>query len=201
LKIENNRTETPMKRLFFLLSSLLFTVALFSQREETVFGRNGLRLTGFWISPTIGLSSFDDNFVSTKGGSVGFEFNKNLLIGWRGFETNDGFVLTNQNDHRFDLKYNALLLGFIPKAQRVVHPQFLFVMGSGELSDQDGLKDNIFVVQPSGGFEINIFRWFRLGFEAGYRFVMQTNLPGLNDADVSSPFGEMKFKFGWSWGR
>jgi len=189
-----------MKRLFFLISSLLFTVALFSQREETVFGRNGLQLTGFWISPTIGLSAFDDNFVSTKGGAVGFEFNKSMLIGWRGFKTNDGFVLSDLNNHRFDLKYNALLLGFTPRAHKIVHPQLLFVMGSGELTDQDGVKDNIFVVQPSGGFEINISRWFRLGFEAGYRFVMQTDLPGLTDTDVSAPFGEMKFKFGWSWG-
>ena len=91
--------------------------------------------------------------------------------------------------------------GYAPYAYKALHPQFMLLMGGGEVDLKDVGDDNVFVIQPSAGIEINVFRWFRLGLEGGYRFVTNTDLPAINDNDLSDFYGELKFKFGWSWGR
>jgi hypothetical protein len=61
--------------------------------------------------------------------------------------------------------------------------------------------DRIFAVQPTAGIEINVFRWFHVGLEGGYRFISDSNVEGLTDSDLSGPFGQATLRFGWSWGR
>jgi hypothetical protein len=46
-----------------------------------------------------------------------------------------------------------------------------------------------------------VFKWFKFGIEGGYRFVSDVDRQGLSDSDVSSFFVDLKFRFGWSWGR
>ena len=66
---------------------------------------------------------------------------------------------------------------------------------------EGGEYDKIFVVQPAAGVEINIFRWFHLGLQGGYRFVTDSSIAGLSDKQLSGAFGQATLKFGWSWGR
>ncbi|MEK7257751.1 MAG: hypothetical protein AAB316_23540, partial [Bacteroidota bacterium] len=61
--------------------------------------------------------------------------------------------------------------------------------------------DDVFVVQPGAGAEVNIFRWFRLSLEASYRFVSGSDLEVLSDKDLSGLIWDLKFRFGWSWGK
>jgi hypothetical protein len=49
--------------------------------------------------------------------------------------------------------------------------------------------------------EINVFRWFHIGLEGGYRFISDTNVAGLTNQDLSGLYGQATFKFGFSWGR
>lgn len=186
-----------MKKHFLALVAFVALAAnLYSQKDETLMGQSGLRLSGIWGGSNIGMSFGGDNY-GMAGGFFGAEFNKALTIGFGGFNSKESTDYTGQ----FNLDYRGLLLGFAYKPHKVIHPRASFLMGSGKLKFKGGEDDTIFVVQPSAGFEVNVFRWFRLGFEGGYRFVSNTSIPEPNDKEVSSPFAQLSLRFGWSWGR
>ncbi|NJL77584.1 MAG: hypothetical protein HC892_23675, partial [Saprospiraceae bacterium] len=49
--------------------------------------------------------------------------------------------------------------------------------------------------------ELNIFKWLRAGAVVGYRMVRDSDVSNLPDDELSSIFGEITLKFGFSWGR
>lgn len=190
-----------MKKILFLLSAMLLVFSLSAQQEETVFGKTGLRLTGAWGGSSTNFTAFDSDYAVLSGGFGGLEFNRFLFLGWGAYRLVDEVRFTDLAQQDFDLDYNGLILGFSTKSHKVVHPQVMLLTGAGKarLEDQSG-SDNVFVVQPSVGMTVNVFRWFHLGLEGGYRFVNGTDLAGLNDNNLSAAFGQVRFMFGWSWG-
>ncbi|MFQ5445434.1 MAG: hypothetical protein ACE5FF_00720 [Saprospiraceae bacterium] len=182
----------------FILAFLFSGMALYGQQDETLFGRNGLHLTGAWGSTDIGFSSLSGESAFMQGGYLALEFNKSMLVGLGGSHTADAVQF---DQGHYDLDYSGLMLGYAPDAFKVIHPKFSFVMGSGKLKVRGDDDDNVFVVQPGLGGELNVFRWFKLSLEGGYRFVSDVDRPALTDGDVSSFFVDLKFRFGWSWGR
>ena len=92
----------------------------------------------------------------------------------------------------------ALAYGF--KSYKAVHPKVGFSIGSGNVRLRNEGNDSVFVLQSSAGIELNIFRWFRLGLEGGYRLVNDVDFNAVSAGDLSAPYGELSFKFGWSWG-
>ena len=190
-----------MKKHLILFLPLFFTViTMQAQQDETLFGKSGLRITGAWGGSNIGLTSFSDENALMRGGFGALEFNKEVLIGFAGSHTEETISFDNGSDN-FKMNFGGLYVSYIPRSYQVVHPKFSFLMGGGEAKLNNEGKDNIFVFQPSAGGEVNLFRWFKLGLEGGYRFVSGTDYNRLNDDDFSSFFVEMKLRFGWSWGR
>jgi len=188
-----------MKRTsLFSLAFLLFGLALYGQQAETLFGRNGLHLTGAWGSTGPGFSAFSAESALTHGGFLALEFNKSLLIGLGGSHTAEA-VHFDQGSYNLD--FSGLVLGYVPNSFKVIHPTFSFQMGSGKLKVSGEDDDGIFVVQPAAGAELNVFRWFKFGLEGGYRFVSDVNQLELSGSDISSFFADLTFRFGWSWGR
>ena len=200
--LENNLKNDKMKKqTFLLIGALLLCAGLQAQSDQTLFGNSGLHFSGIWGGGRVGLTSFDENYSVLRGGYFGLEFGKNVFVGWGGYRTTDEVAFGQGGPNDLDLDYNGLVLGYVPYAYKALHPQFMLLMGGGEVDLKDVGDDNVFVIQPSAGIEINVFRWFRLGLEGGYRFVTNTDLPAINDNDLSDFYGELKFKFGWSWGR
>jgi len=183
----------------FVLTLLLTGTALFAQQDETLFGEAGLRLTGAWGGTLVGVTGFDGQNAVMRGGFGLLEFNKTLLVGFGGVNTSEAADFGSGQLKNFDLSYGGLMLGFVPKSYRAVHPKFSFLMGGGEVKVDGEGSDKIFVVQPGAGVEVNVFRWFRLGLEGGYRFVSESDFNPPSNQDLSGFFGELKFRFGWSW--
>lgn len=179
---------------------LLFSTALLAQKDETLIGKTGLKLTGLWGGSNIGLIGFDGNNYGMAGGFFGLEFSKSLLLGYSGSSSSESTTY-NGSLRKYDINYGGFLVGYAYQSHKVVHPRVSFLIGSGTIKVKDKPDDYIFVVQPSGGIEINLFRWFRLGLEGGYRFVSNTDIPKPNEGDASAPFGQLSFRFGWSWGK
>lgn len=191
-----------MKRL--LLAGVLIAIStmLNAQREETLFGRSGLRLTGAWGGWDFSLSKFDEDFGAFTGGYGGLEFNKSVLLGYGKYRLINDVEWEDEFDNdRITLDYSGFIVGVTPYASKRVHPSILVLAGQGNASLNDGVNDRIFTVQPALGIEMNVFRWFHLGVHGGYRFIMDTELAGMSDQDLSTPFGEIKLKFGYSWGK
>jgi len=184
-----------------ILTLLLFSISgitlLHAQSEETLFNKNrGIRLTGIWGATNHSLADFENDFNLNTGGYFAFEINKNLLIGWAGYDSD----LTSEG-RNIELSGSDLLLGYQFNSHNVIHPVFYLQGGSSKLQIEDAGSDRVFVVQPSIGAEINIARFFRLGIDGGYRFFNNTDLPGFSDKDFSGPILGLRLKFGWSWGR
>lgn len=181
----------------FIFASLFFLVTI-SAQEETLFGESGLKLTGAWGGPTYGATFFfDGNGTFTQGGFGGLEFNKVLFVGI-GSEWTEN-VTKPESGFDFKFRRQGLFVDFTPLSTKVIHPKVNFWIGGGEVEVKEQ-KDDIFVVQPGVGFEVNIFQWWKLGVEGGYRFVTRTNITGLTDEDISAPFINARLRFGWSWG-
>ena len=189
-----------MKKISLLTMSLLLTLTLFAQKEETMFGKSGLRLTGAWGGSTTMITEVvNDNAIYT-GGYGGLEFGRSLFIGWGGYKLINDIDFDEFETQSFDMEYKGLMLGYALNAHKPIHPIFMIMGAKGEVEVDDfGAKDNIFVVQPSLGIELNVFRWFHLGLRGGYRMVTDTDMTGLTDSDLSAPFGEVNLKFGFSW--
>ena len=189
-----------MKKLtVFFFFVTIFSLSLFGQREKTVFGKSSLRISGIWGGPAVGVGHLDNEPLVFRGGFGGIEFGKRLFIGWGGFETDNDVNIDALDNDRFKMDYSGFMLGYTPNSYKTIHPNFMVLAGRGNAQVGNSEKDDILVVQSTLGLELNIFRWFHLGVDAGYRLVTNVNIPNISDRDLSGLYGEIKMKFGFSW--
>lgn len=195
------------KGLFTFFTCLLIIANALGQDDETLFNRFNFRLTGAWGGTIAGISKVGDNSSPTAGGYGVLEFDKQFLVGWGGFRINDN-VEFDGIDFDYDLDYNGLIIGYSPQAFRAVHPHVMALIGSGDMQlirreDDIRVRDRTPVLQLGGGAELNVFQWFRISANGGYRFLLDADgLPtSIAPGDVSGLYGELNFKFGWSWGK
>lgn len=187
-----------MKNLSLVIFALVGSLYASAQETETLFSRGGLGLSGIWYQRTFNFSSFDNDWAYLRGGAIGLEFGRDVFVGWGRYRAQDNIPLASGDN--FDLRYNGLVLGIAPGSYRAFHPRISFLTGAGRLElSSESDRDRVFVFQPSAGIEFNIFQWFRLGVEGGYRFVTNNNFDQLSDADVSSGFLQLDLRFGLSW--
>ncbi|MBK7409464.1 MAG: hypothetical protein IPL49_01755 [Saprospirales bacterium] len=191
-----------MKR-SLLIAALMgaFLTLAQAQSDETLFNKSGLGLTGAWGGWTTGIAGFSDHPALTKGGFGGLEFGKNLFVGWAGYKTLNRVPFASEHVSQFGFDYGGLMLGYAPGAKNAIHPQFGILLGGGEARVEDVGTDAVWVIQPSLGVEFNVFRWFRIGVEGGYNYVSNSDIPDYADQDLSNFYGQLRLKFGWSWGR
>ena len=190
-----------MKRLLFIfLSILFFSISASAQKEETVFGYSGLRLTGAWGGPSSGMAKYGDDYAFYQGGFGGLEFNNALFIGWGAYHLQEDVELNNFPNQDFDFQYKGLMIGYAIKPNKILHPKVTLLGGGGTVDIENEGREKVIVIQPAIGLELNIFKWWHLSLEGGYRIIADTDIPRLSDTDLSTPFAELKFKFGYSWG-
>ena len=189
------------KSCLLALALLLTSFSIFGQREETVLGERGWGLSGVWGGYTHHYTAYDNTDDFNRGGFFGFEFGKSLTIGWTQYSLRDDITLENNDDQRFDFRFKGGHIGYAFIPYKAVHPVLNVELGRGRATLQGEGNDDMFVIQPSAGVEINVFRWFRLGLEGGYRFARNVDYVSLTDDDLSGAFGKASLKFGFSWGR
>jgi len=188
-------------RFFFPTFILMLTsLSLFAQREETIIGSRGWGLSGIWGGYNHQYTTFDKKNIYDRGGYFTFEFGKTLLVGWSNYGL-EGNIAVQSENRPFNMKWNTLNLGYNIASYKAIHPIVRMDIGSGKARLDGYGDDQVFVIQPAAGIEVNVFRWLRLGLEGGYRFVNDVSLGPLTVQDLSAPFGQLSLKFGYSWGR
>lgn len=190
-------------KICFLALTLAFSVlTLQAQREETVLGTRNLGFSGVWGGTKHQISRFGNANQYVHGWHFGFEFGKAFTVGFGGYNLHDDILWDNVPGQRFDMNWRTFNLGYAIQGFRAVHPMINLDAGRGKVKLIDeGIEDRVFIVQPSAGIEINVFRWLHLGLEGGYRFVTDSDLVSLNDRQLSGAVGQATLKFGFSWGR
>lgn len=187
----------------FLVFALLLTsaVAFGQQKEETILGDRGWGFSGIWGGVSWDYTPYNGVETYNRRGFFGFEFGRSLHLGWSHFRMIDDIALVPGEPARLDFNYNGGFIGYAFLPYKAIHPMLNLELGQGRVQHSIEGRDKTFTIQPSAGVEINVFRWFRVGLEGGYRFVRNVDYLSLTDQDLSGPFGRATIKFGFSWGR
>ena len=156
-------------------------------------------MTGVWAGSGVSFTKMADQTTSQFTSSILLEYNNTLLLGyeWRS-NLNELRLPSTLDDRTFKFGYSSYLIGYNYKSNHIFHPKITVGIGSGSLSLNE-VKDQVFVVQPSLGLEINLLQWARLSIEGGYRHVANTQTNGIENSDLSGFLGAVVLRFGWSW--
>jgi len=193
-----------MKTLITLCLTVFLSLGLIAQddymeednkKERTIFNNGGIRLSGLWGGSTNGFVKLQNDFSLNNGGYFLFEINENFLIGWSGY----GSGTDLPDGTRVSIDGRDLMLGYTFDSNKAIHPAVYLKTGTGSLEIGDNADDNVSVIEPSIGVELNVFRFMRIGIDGGYRFVNGVNTTGYSDQDFSSAFIGLRLKFGYSW--
>jgi len=176
-------------------------------RERTLLG--DLDLSGVWAGPTYNYSSTGDDWALMRGGFGGLEFGEDFFIGYGGWKNREAFTTDDPvaESPTYDFKHGGLILAYTPFADNAIHPRISAVFGPGriQLEGADNASDRFLVGQAAAGLELNLFQWFRLGVEGGYRFASGVD-PVSDDVsknitanDIGGAFVQLEARFGFSW--
>ncbi len=191
-----------MKKLLLFLG--LNFIAFFAMAQhETIFG--DARVVGGFGSPIFEFGLGND--LSTSSGGGGGVVIGNAFLGGYGMASVNLEDLLNDNDIKeLEIGHGGFWLGYTYKPYRLVHLYSTAKIGWGAVNirvdngfdpfDED--TDQIFVLTPELGLEVNIFKWFRVAGAAGYRWVNGTNGKGMyEDEDFSGTVASLTLRFGW----
>lgn len=185
-----------LRALFFLLSSATTCLA---QQEKTLFGNHSLKSTGGWGGYRMQISRVAGHDVQISGFHLTGEYGRKLLAGYN-FNWMTSYVPVDYDGKERNLRLNwhSFQLGYEIAAHKIIHPVVDMDFGIGRVKISDLGKDQVFVLSPSAGIELNLYRWFHLTLGAGYRWVSDARIANLRNTDLSGTFGQISLKFGWS---
>ncbi|TNE65444.1 MAG: hypothetical protein EP344_03055 [Bacteroidetes bacterium] len=188
--------------LIFVLTVGSVTLAL-AQKEQTLANSN--KTKGGFGGPFFLFSQADGKAGGGAGGGGGFIID-DFFIG--GFGQGEAFGQRRVNNRSYDVTLGGggFWLGYAYPSYKVLHLYSTLKLGWGSAAlrrrdddpfDNDDITDQIFMVIPEVGAEINLIHWFRLGLTAGYRVVGGLHdLPGFASQDFNSPVLAVTLRFG-----
>lgn len=190
-----------MKNLLILLCCCL---PLFSwAQDQTLFG-NASVIGGFG-GPLVEFSQINGEVGADVGGGGGLIIN-DFFLGGYGLGTSFSRIQVDNKQYNIDFGHGGFWLGYTLKPSKLVHLYTSARIGWGGIDlyadgpqdEDEEYSDNVFVMTPEAGVELNVASFFRIAATAGYRVVGNVNsLPGeLDSADFSSPVGTLTFRFG-----
>jgi hypothetical protein len=192
-----------MKQLFSLSVALLMGYTLAAQ-TQTLF--NEARIVGAFASPLIEMG-LDDYYNTSVGGGGGLLINS-FFLGAYGMGSLDFEELLSQDGaiDQIELGHGGLWLGFSVPTHKLLHFYGSTRVGWGALDIRtrnavfDEL-DQVFVVTPEAGIELNVTRWFKLAGTVGYRYLEGINAgSSYTNDDFRGAFAGVTLRFG-SFGR
>ncbi len=193
---------------YLLILATLFSTSIFAQSDQTLF--SDVNRVGAFGGPLFEYSNLDEDVQTNTGGGGAFVLDDFFLGGYGMGDleynlssTVDGVSL----NERLKFKHGGFWLGYVPMQHKVIHPYGTLrlgwgkarylkteVVGEREVAD---LKDNLFVLTPEAGVELNIFSFFRIAASAQYRVVSGVdNVPNYSNGDLSGFGAVLTLRFG-----
>lgn len=191
-----------MKKLIFLALSMCLALAAQAQ-HETLFGNS--RVVGGFGGPIIewGLG----NNLSTSVGGGGALVIENIFLGGYGMGSIDfSSLIEDERIDQIELGHGGLWLGYTLAPHRLMHLYTSARIGWGAVgidvtsgSNFPRNTDNVFVLTPEIGLELNVAQWFRIAGTVGYRYVDGVNEKlGYYQSDAFNGYlANLTFRFGW----
>ncbi|MBL7797777.1 MAG: hypothetical protein JNJ90_14880 [Saprospiraceae bacterium] len=193
-----------MKKTHF---TALFVLVCFGtaicQKEETLAGSS--RVKGGFGSPFFTFSQASGQ--NGVGAGVGGAFIVNdFFIGASAQGESFGIRRYNGRDYNLTLTHGGFWLGYAYPSYKLVHLFTSMKIGWGNVAlsqpnrdpfDPNSIRDNVFVLSPEIGTEVNLLHWFRLCLTVGYRSVSGVStLPTVNRSDFNGATFGITMRFG-----
>ncbi len=189
--------------------NLLFIAAFcwagfLAAQHQTLLGRSPLN--GAFGAPMYEYG-IEDGILGAVGGGGGLVF-RNFFVGAYGVGSSDAFdeLINNGDINNMSLAHGGIWLGYTPGSYNVFHPYFSARGGWGVIDiDFDDPNqvfndlDQVFVLTPEAGIELNVTRWFRINGTVGYRVITgvnDANPPSVTD-NLQGLVGGVTLRFGW----
>lgn len=213
-----------MKKSFIFLFCLCFSASLWAQEIVTrsynpnTLIKDGGRPTGGFIALQPKLTYLADQVSFLTGGQMAVVLGHQFNIGVAGYAllTNIDISYGYNNGQlpvymmpigKMELAYVGLVLEPVFFSKSAVHFTVPVVVGPGigsvrssriwEANSYNIASDVFGVVEPGLNLELNLTRMIRFNVGASYRFVIDSDLPGLSDKTLSDFAVMAGFKFGW----
>jgi hypothetical protein len=186
------------------LALLLTTTAAPAQEPErppSAIG-TGWRDFGGYLELDMKFGDLMNEFAAFAGGRAAVLLKRRVYlgIGAAGLATDNARIPgpVPGSSHALQMGYGGLLIGYVIPTRSLVQITTDVLVGAGglDLEDQDQ-DDAVFVFEPTVGVELMLSRVVRLGLGAGYRFVGDTDLAGLEDSDLRGFTGTAAVRVGW----
>ncbi len=188
---------------FAVLFVLVCFGTAFCQKEETLAGSS--RVKGGFGSPFFTFSQASGQ--NGIGAGVGGAFIINdFFIGAFGQGESFGPRRYNGRDYNLTISNGGFWLGYAYPSHKLAHLYTSMKIGWGNVAlartdrepfDPDGIRDNVFVLNPEIGAEVNLLHWFRLCLSVGYRSVSGVNtLPTVQSNDFNGATFGITMRFG-----
>ena len=161
--------------------------------------RKPLEMSASWAGMSFTITQIMETTTIQIGVDVGFEYNGTFLTGYQWRSTIDELVLPDlAANNQLKFGYHTFLIGYTLPTNKVIHLRLTLGVGPGQMKLMDN-KDQLFVVQPAVGLEINLFQWMRLSLDGGYRKVSGVQSDLITNEELTNFFGTASLRFGWSW--
>ena len=182
--------------------ALFLTVSLVAQ-EETLVGEE--IQSGGYGGPVWKLTPINGTSTSLTGGRGAWLINHKFGIGGGGYGTVSDVKSEFTLDDRplyIELDYGGLELEYIHDSDKLLHWTLHTLLSTGTVKlrqhspDREVQSDKIYLLEPSLNADLNIAKWFRIGFGVSYRYVIDLDLAPLSQSDLRSLSGLIYLKFG-----
>lgn len=150
----------------------------------------GMKVSGWFLSPTIGTTSFGDRVRYAPGLRAGLYINKRFALG----VTAEGLVGTdtelNSHAERNLGSYGGLLLQYIWHSDQLIHASVESTIGDGRwcatgTGSNSCATKQFLVFEPTANLELNIAKHVRLTSGVGYRFAAAGSVEGPSSREMS----------------
>jgi len=191
--------KTHLTALFVLAC---FTTAL-CQKEETLASSS--RVKGGFGSVFFPFSQASEQ--NGAGAGIGGAFIVNdFFFGASAQGEAFGARRYNGRDYTLTLTHGGFWLGYAYPSHKLVHLFTSMKIGWGNVAlaqrnrdpfDPNNIRDNVFVLSPEIGAEVNLLHWFRLCLTLGYRSVSGIDtLPTVSSDDFNGATFGITMRFG-----
>ncbi|MCF8231119.1 MAG: hypothetical protein K9J27_02940 [Bacteroidales bacterium] len=217
-----------LRKILLAGTLMAFSMTMFSQTHQMQKDDNGMKylidgdinLSGFG-GVTVDFTSVENDPAVFVGGGGALLINQSVFLGGYGqglatqHKRHDVSIDEAENiDPVLQFGHGGVWLGYILQPSSVIHLNINTKFGAGELALTESLdeydmfdsyhKDQVLVLTPSVGINVNILPWFRIAANAGYRLTSGVGDKTYNNSeelifkskDYNAPSFSLSFLFG-----
>ncbi len=188
-----------MKQWLLFVFGLCLLSSTHAQRDETLVSSSGR--SGFFVASLVEFSDIQGESSTAVGGGMAF-IAGDFFFGGYGLGVTRYSDLFDGDVDRLKMGHGGIWLGYAVPQHRVLHGFASLKIGWGGVNvtfDSNGVEaeESLFLLNPEGGLELNVFRWFRVAGAVGYRFVrgLEESTTFSNE-DFSSMTWSLSFRLG-----